>query len=191
MKKLFVTFVFVAGSVAHAGPGNVGSVGDADSIPTHDLALVQQHISWDLEGKASCFNQAVHNQKEAMIENYGGRFSVLDLPDVEMLLTEESQDRNIDKYCTYKDANGRSVDYEEAVSKDCHTSATRTYVVAAKFQATTSGTIETEALVAMVSIERKSRFSMDADKDYVSEDPGKIRNEKKEVKIVCKKIDDL
>lgn len=99
-------------------------------------AFLKNEIKKDLAGKKSCFKGALRKKRNDMDDNYGGRFSPDEAPNLNVAEGSSTQYRYIDKYC---DDLGNGL-------QSCASTDTSEYLVAIQFTASTTGTFEVESV---------------------------------------------
>ncbi|MCO5142042.1 MAG: hypothetical protein M9962_03010 [Oligoflexia bacterium] len=155
---------------------------------TEVKSVIEQEIKKDLSNGESCFRGKILHKHIEMQEFYGGRYS--GEYEFDFVPVFETQYRAPAKYCdTYLDQDQKPTeDYEKALYRLCITENFVNYVVPVRFEASTTGTFETEGLVFSVKEIKKTTLIVKKDASYFPEED-EIFSEKHERSLVCKKID--
>ncbi len=166
--KTITTFIFLLlmSSTVFAGRGAI----------TDDNLLYQKvtaEIQKDLEGIPSCFRGKMKAKFEYMQENYGGRFS--DSYDLDMLKIMETIFRKPAKYCSEildRDLRtlGEDAPENEFVYRRCVNTDLSTSIAGITFNASTSGTFETEGLIFNIRYDVTNDLIVNYDAPYFPED---------------------
>lgn len=117
----------------------------------------------DLNGSSSCFKGHLKRKDAEMFENYGGRYSPGEIPEFNLMLVEEENYRQLDKYCdVYLDKNKKPVkNREEAAFEMCHAWFESSYVASAGFGFSTTGSSGQETVLTLVKISERIESLID------------------------------